>query len=65
MKKSLGELIDELTITNCKIFALIDKTQRNEHTKEDAFKTQSLNRYRSELKNAINEELGQRQEEKL
>ena len=55
MKKTIGALIDELSITNCKIFVLVDMVQKNEHTKEDAKKLQDLNSYRSKLINAINE----------
>ena len=40
MKKTLGSLIDELSIVNIKIFHLIDKVQKNEHSKEDAKKIQ-------------------------
>jgi hypothetical protein len=54
MKKTIGSLIDELGITNCKIFYLVDKVQRNEHTREDAKKIQDLNKLRSEYVNAIN-----------
>ena len=55
MTKNIGELIDELGITNNKIFYLVDKVQKNEHTKEDAKRIQDLNKYRSTLVNAINE----------
>ena len=55
MKKTIGELIDSLAITNNKIFHLIDKVQKDEHTREDAKKIQDLNKYRSELVNAIND----------
>jgi len=55
MKKTIGELIDGLSITNNKIFHLVDKVQRNEHTREDAKKIQDLNKLRSEYMNAINE----------
>lgn len=65
MRKTIAELIDELSITNNKIFALVDKVQKNEHSKADAKKLQDLNSYRSQLKNAINEELGGREEVKL
>lgn len=65
MKKTVGALIDELSITNCKIFALVDRVQKNEHTKEDAKKLQDLNSYRSKLVNAINEFFGERQDIKL
>jgi len=54
MKKSLAQLIDELSITNIKIFMLVDKVQKNEHTKEDAKRIQDLNMFRAELMNAIN-----------
>lgn len=65
MKKTFGELIDSLITTNTKIFMLVEKIQKNEHTKEDSFKCQELNKYRSQLMNAINEEFGQRKEIKL
>lgn len=65
MKKTIGELIDELSILNIKIFFLIDKIRANEHTKEDAKKTEELNMQRSKLKNAINERFGERQEIKI
>lgn len=65
MKKTLAELIDELCITNNKIFALVDLVQANLHTKQDAKKLQDLNSYRSQLKNAINEFFNERQEAKL
>lgn len=55
MKKSIGELIDELIISNIKVFMLVDKVQKNEHTKEDAKRLQDVNSYRSQLKNAVNE----------
>ena len=55
MKKTIGELIDGLSITNNKIFYLVDKVQRNEHTLEDSKKIQDLNKLRSEYTNAINE----------
>ncbi len=44
MKKTIGELIDSLAITNNKIFYLIDKVQKDEHTREDAKKIQDLNK---------------------
>jgi len=56
MKKSLAQLIDELSITNIKIFMLVDKVQKNEHTKEDAKRIQDLNMFRAELMNAINDD---------
>jgi len=65
VRKTLGELIDELTITNLKIFMLVDKVQDDSHTREDSKKIQDLNLYRSKLKNAINAGLDQQQEVKL
>ena len=65
LKKPLSLIIDELTITNTKIFYLVDKIQKNEHTKADAKKLQELNSYRSQLKNAISEDLGERIEVKI
>ena len=65
MNKTIGTLIDELSITNCKIFALVDKVQKNEHTKQDAKKLQDLNGYRSQLANAINEFFGEWQDIKV
>jgi len=59
MKKKISQLIDELSITNCKIFALVDKVQKNEHTKEDAKKLQDLNSYRAQLCNALDVEFGE------
>lgn len=65
MKKSLSELIDALSITNIKIYHLVDKVQQDKHTREDAKKVQDLNSYRSKLMNAISEEHGDRQEIKI
>ena len=65
MKKTISELIDSLITTNIKVFMLIDKIQKNEHSKEDSFKCQQLNRYRSELMNAINNYFEERQEIKI
>ena len=65
MKKNISSLIDELSITNIKIFYLVDKVQKNEHTLEDAKKIQDLNSYRSQLVNALNEEFGERKELKV
>jgi hypothetical protein len=65
MKKTIGQLIDELSITNCKIFYLVDKVQKNKHTKEDAKKIQDLNLLRSKLTNAINAYFEERQDIKV
>ena len=65
MKKTIGSLIDELSITNNKIFYLIEKVNKDEHSLKDVKKLQDLNGYRSELVNAINEYFNQRQEVKV
>jgi len=65
MKKTIGELIDGLGIVNIKIFYLVDKIQKNEHTRKDAKKLQDLNKLRSKYMNAINAEFKQRQEVKV
>ena len=44
---------------------LVDKVQKNEHTKEDAKKIQDLNSYRSQVTNEINKYFNERQEIKL
>lgn len=54
MNKSIGELVDELSIVNNKIFYLVEKVQNNKHTREDASKIQVLNKLRSRYVNAIN-----------
>lgn len=65
MGKTIGELIDGLGITNIKIFYLVDKVQRNEHTREDAKKIQDLNKLRSDYVNAINHYFKERKEIKV
>jgi len=65
MKKTISELIDGLIITNLKIFHIVEKIQKNEHTKEDAKKAQDLNALRSEYLNAINEFFNERKEIKV
>ncbi len=65
MKKSLATLIDELSVTNIKIFMLVDKIQKNKHTKKDAKKAQDLNIYRGKLMNAINEFFDEQQNIKI
>lgn len=56
MDKPLAQIIDELITTNIKIYMLVDKVQKNEHTLEDAKKIQDLNKFRAELMNAINKD---------
>lgn len=65
MKKTIATLIDELSITNIKIFMLVDKVQKNEHTKKDAKRLQDLNSYRSELMNALSKEFKEKTITKL
>jgi len=55
MKKSIGEMIDELSIANIKVFHLIDKVLADTHTREEAKKVQDINQHRSNLVNGINE----------
>lgn len=65
MKKSFSQIIDELTIVNLKIFHLVDKISNNQHTTEDAKKAQDLNKYRSELCNAISSEFKEQENIKV
>jgi hypothetical protein len=65
MKKTVGELIDILSVTNIKIFMLVDKVQRGDFTKEEAKKIQDLNTYRSQVTNAINNYFQDREEIKM
>lgn len=65
MKKTLSELIDELTIVNIKIFNLVDLLESGAGDVEDARKLQSLNKYRNRLKNAISEWANERVEVKV
>ena len=59
VKKTIAELIDELSVTNIKVFMLVDKVKKNEHTKEDAKKLEELNMHRSKLMNALSTEFKQ------
>lgn len=65
MLKTIGELIDELSIVNIKIFFLVDKVKKNEHTKEEAYRMDKLVTRRSQLRNAINEHFDQEQDIKV
>lgn len=65
VKKSIGTLIDELSVTNIKIFMLVDKVQKNKHTKADAKKIQDLNSYRTELANNINRQFKEKETVKV
>ena len=61
----MATLIDELTVTNIKIFHLVDKIRKNKHTREDAKKAQDLNFYRSELCNVLNREFKEKENIKV
>ena len=65
MEKTIGALIDELSVTNIKIYHLVDKVQKNEHTLEEAKKIQDLNTYRVQLSNAINEKFKEEKQIKI
>lgn len=65
MKKTVSELIDALSVTNIKIFYLIEKVQKDEHTRDEAKKIQDLNKYRSQLCNAINKYFKEREDVKV
>lgn len=65
MKKSFSQVIDELTVTNIKIFHLVEKIAKNKHTLKDAKAAQDLNRYRSELCNALSREFKERENIKV
>lgn len=58
MTKTLGELVDEISIVNIKIFMMVEALERHENTVEDAWKMNALVKRRSELRNAINEKVG-------
>ena len=60
MKKSVAELVDELSIVNCKVFHLMEKDDG-----ESFKKLKALNKYRSDLKNAIGEFFKERIEVKV
>lgn len=59
MKKTIAELIDELSVTNIKIFFLIEKVQNKLGSIEDGQKVQELNKLRSRLMNALSDEFKQ------
>ena len=58
MEKTLGELVDEISIVNIKIFMMVEQLERHENTIEDAWKMNALVKRRSELRNAINQKIG-------
>jgi len=61
IKRPISSLIDELTVTNIKIFNLVDKILANKHTREDARKAQALNGYRIKICNILNKEFKERE----
>lgn len=65
MKKTLAELFDELSVTNIKIFFLIEKLQDGKGSTEEAQKVQLLNKHRSDLMNAISQEFNQKERLKV
>lgn len=65
MRKTIAELFDELSVTNIKVFFLIEKIQDGKGTVEEGQKVQLLNRHRSELMNAISQEFKQKERIKV
>ena len=65
MKKTPAELIDELDTVNMKIFYLVDKIEKGKPDISEVKNLYKLNRYRSKLKNAINEYFNEREEIKV
>ena len=59
MFKNLAELIDALNIVNIKLYMIME----GEETVENFKKLKILNKQRSELKNAINNFVGEEDEE--
>lgn len=60
MEKTIGELVDEISIVNIKIFMMVEELERHENTVEDAWKMNALVKRRAELRNAINKKVGDR-----
>lgn len=65
MKKTIGELIDEIGIVNIKIFMMVEALERHENTVEDAWKMNNLVKRRAELRNAINAYFNDREDIKV
>lgn len=66
MDFSIAEIIDQLIIVNLKIYRLVEVVEResdDEVVADAARKLQRLNRQRSQLKNELNKQLGDRTEE--
>lgn len=64
-KKTIGELIDEIGITNQKIWALVERVEAHTNTVEEAWKLNDLVKRRSQLRSAINAYFGERSEIKV
>lgn len=58
--KTVGQLIDELTICNIRIWMLIDKVEAGIATVQEAQRVQKENAKRTALVRAIDSRLGQR-----
>lgn len=65
MKKTIGELIDEIGIVNQKIWALVERVENHTNTVEEAWKMNNLVKKRSQLRSAINEYFGEEKEYKV
>lgn len=65
MKKTLGEIVDELCITNQKIWALVERVEAHINTIDDAWKMNDLVKRRSQLRSSINEYFGEGKEIKV
>lgn len=65
MKKTIGELVDELSIINIKIYMLEDNVEKHLNTIEEDWAKHDLIKRRSLLKSAINEYFGDKPEIKI
>lgn len=65
MEVTIGDLIDQLSVVNIKIYVMVDEVEQHLNKVEDAWKMNALVKQRSELRNAINKKLGDRQEIKV
>jgi hypothetical protein len=65
MERTLGDLVDALSVVNIKIFMMVDSLERHENSVEDAWKMNNLVKQRSQLRSAINEKVGEEKEIKV
>ena len=65
MEKTIAELIDELGITNQKIWALVERVEAKTNTAEEGWKLNGLVKRRSQLMSSINERFGEHQDVKV